>query len=151
MLTVTDRQSEKVPSVQCCVLIPKVKLERFPLVIARFLNQIRSGFGGYTFDREVRGSWLERTAGVVHDDHSLVILVDLPDRPAGVESLKRIVANSARDLCELSIFVSIGSRQSIFVWAANDTRKRKPAGFRTVHLNQIGRRASKCDKEQLAS
>jgi hypothetical protein len=105
-------------SARCCVLFPKKAIERSPQGFTKFLARICREFGGYTIDGEVSGSWMERATGVVHEDHSVVVLVALPSLPASVDGLKTVVADAARDVRELSIFMSIGDGATMFVWAS---------------------------------
>jgi hypothetical protein len=122
------RADEKViPLEQCSILLPKAKIERFPHIFAQLFHELRNEFGGYTFDREVRGSWIERVAGIVHDDHNLVILVEIPALAASREVLKTLLSYVALDLQELSIFVSVTGGATFFVWAASE---REPFALR---------------------
>jgi hypothetical protein len=115
------RVNEKTLSLeQCCILLPKAKFERFPEVFAHLFRELRSEFGGYTFSGEVRGSWIERVAGIVHDDHNLVILVEIPAVAVSRGALKSLLSHAARDLDELSLFVSVSGGATFFVWAAGE-------------------------------
>jgi hypothetical protein len=113
---------------QCCVLLPKAKIESFPEGFGKFLRQLRSEFGGYTYDREVNGSWIERTAGIVHDDRSVVILVEIPLLPVSRKTLEKVISYVARDLNELSLFVSVSGGATFFVWAAAEAERSSEGG-----------------------
>jgi hypothetical protein len=102
----------------CCVLLPKKAIERYPRAFADCLTRICTEFGGFTFDREVSGAWLERATEIVHEDHAVVVLIALSSHPSCIGILKAVIADAARDLGELSLFVSIGDRATIFVWAS---------------------------------
>jgi len=119
MTLVTSASSSE----QFCVLLPKAKIESHPEGFGKFLQHLRSEFGGYTYDREVNGSWIERTAGIVHDDRSVVILVEIPLLPVSHETLKRLISYVARDLNELSLFVSVSGGATFFVWAAAEAER----------------------------
>jgi hypothetical protein len=105
------------PSLQYCVLIPKRKIERLPDAFARFLTEITGEFGGYAVGGEVYGSWIDRFAEVCHQDENIIILVVIPNLPVCLQALRSIVAEAARGLQELQIFVSMAGGPTFFVWA----------------------------------
>lgn len=110
-----------VPFEQWAILLPKQKIEQYPEIFGHLLRSLRSNFGGYSYDREVSGSWVERSSGVVHSDASLIILVAVPAVSGSRNLLKLFLANAARDLAEFSIFASITGGATFFIWAAMGT------------------------------
>jgi hypothetical protein len=105
---------------QWSFFLPKGKIEKFPDVFCGLLRQIRNEFGGYSYDREVSGSWMERNSGVVHDDASLIILVAVPKATHSQRLFKLFLSDAARHLEELCIFVSIAGGATFFVWATEE-------------------------------
>ena len=104
------------PYARYSVLLPKRKLELLPVQFSRFLNRLTKAFGGYTFDRQVSGSWLD-DSGLEDLGDSIVIIVALPDQASCYKVLKTLVAEAARDLQETAIFVSKAGGFTAFVYA----------------------------------
>jgi hypothetical protein len=102
---------------QWSILLPKQKIESFPEAFGHFLFKLRTEFGGYSYDREVSGSWLERTSGVVHNDENLIILVGIPRLTSSRDVLRNLVSRAASDIREMSIFASVSGGATFFVWA----------------------------------
>ena len=125
--------------IPCCILIPTKKLATHTAAFAEFLEGVKAAFGGYTFDREVQGSWIDRSAGIVHNDHSIPVSVSIPDQPSSIRMLKAIAGCAAMGLGELAIFVTIANRETCFVWAAPAGEiYRKPASRAVVPSSLSG-------------
>ena len=104
--------------VQCSVLLPKRKLELLPVQFTQFLMQISDAYGGYTLAGEAAGTWIERSTGIQYSDSHLVILVAIPDQQLYFQQLKKLIADAARELQEIAIFLAVAGGMTIFVWSS---------------------------------